>query len=224
MYSIIGAVTCRSSAIVPSVPPHVDEIAIEWSKWSEVILLAFHIYISVLFGRMAPAGTTFLQECYKTYLLLFYIPIWWSFLACALGVCLVISIQGKHVTGTIIIWLLMGRKELNLIWFFTSHQQSFSYAGTGIHWLNQYLARINVSCSRTTRQWGRRGSNTRLLGLESSTLPLSHCAPYISVVHHLVNVTRTTSWMNTYTKSSTRLCSFLIKEIVQNMNSVKICN
>ena len=25
-----------------------------------------------------------------------------------------------------------------LIWFFTSHQQSFSYIGTGLPWLNQY--------------------------------------------------------------------------------------
>ena len=33
--------------------------------------------------------------------------------------------------------------------FFTSHQQSFSYVGTGLPGLNQYKARINVSCSRT---------------------------------------------------------------------------
>ena len=31
-----------------------------------------------------------------------------------------------------------------LICFFTSHQQSFSYIGTGLPALNQYLARINV--------------------------------------------------------------------------------
>ena len=31
-----------------------------------------------------------------------------------------------------------------LIWFFTPHQQSFSYKGTGLPGLNQYLARINV--------------------------------------------------------------------------------
>ena len=30
-----------------------------------------------------------------------------------------------------------------------SHQQSFSYIGTGIPGLNQYYARINVSYSRT---------------------------------------------------------------------------
>ena len=39
-----------------------------------------------------------------------------------------------------------------------------------------------MSCSRTTTQWRRWGSNPRPLGLESSTLPLSHCAPYITMV------------------------------------------
>ena len=66
----------------------------------------------------------------------------------------------------------------DLIWFFTSHQQSFSFIGTGLPGLNQYWARINVSCSRTTTQWRRWGSNLRPFDLESSTLPLSHCAPY----------------------------------------------
>ena len=62
------------------------------------------------------------------------------------------------------------------VWFFTSHQQSFSYIETGLPGLNQYYARINVSCSRTTTQWG---SNPRPFGLESSTLLLSHYAPCV---------------------------------------------
>ena len=70
-----------------------------------------------------------------------------------------------------------------LIWFFTSHQQSFSYIGTVLPGLNQYWARINVSCSRTTTQWRRWGSNPRPFGLESSTQPLSHCAPETPLVH-----------------------------------------
>ena len=41
--------------------------------------------------------------------------------------------------------------KLSLIWFFTSHQQFFRYIGTGLTVLIKYLARINVSCSRT--QW-----------------------------------------------------------------------
>ena len=60
-----------------------------------------------------------------------------------------------------------------LIWFFTSHQQSFSYIRTGLSGLNHYWARINVSCSRTTTQWPRWGSNPWPFGLVSSTLPLS---------------------------------------------------
>ena len=36
-----------------------------------------------------------------------------------------------------------------------------------------------MSCSRTTTQWRRWGSNLRPFGLESSTLPLSHCAPIL---------------------------------------------
>ena len=35
--------------------------------------------------------------------------------------------------------------------FFMSHQQSFSYVRTGLLGLNQYYARINLSCSRTQR-------------------------------------------------------------------------
>ena len=38
---------------------------------------------------------------------------------------------------------------LLILYFFTTHQQTFSYKGTGLPGLNPYLARINVSCSRT---------------------------------------------------------------------------
>ena len=39
--------------------------------------------------------------------------------------------------------------EVRLFHLIMFHQQSFSYVGTGLSWLNQYLARINMSCSRT---------------------------------------------------------------------------
>ena len=76
------------------------------------------------------------------------------------------------------------------------HSTIFQLCGTGLPGLNQYLARINVSCSRTTTQWRRWGSNLRPFGLESSTLPLSHCAPYASVDMCLVVTCweRLTSW------------------------------
>ena len=44
-------------------------------------------------------------------------------------------------------------------------------------WTSTKLGYIKVSCSRTTTQWRRWGSNPRHLGFESSPLPLSHCAP-----------------------------------------------
>ena len=46
-------------------------------------------------------------------------------------------------------------------------------------WVFLFWLRINVSCSRATRQWRWWGSNLWPLSLESSTLPLSHCAPYL---------------------------------------------
>ena len=44
-------------------------------------------------------------------------------------------------------YVLIGRFFVCLF-DFTSHQQSFSYIGTGLPGLNQYQAKINVSCSR----------------------------------------------------------------------------
>ena len=41
-----------------------------------------------------------------------------------------------------------------------------------------------MSCSRTTMQWRQWGSNPRHLGLESSTLPLSHCAHASKHLNH----------------------------------------
>ena len=51
-----------------------------------------------------------------------------------------------------------------LIWFFMSHQQSFSYKGTGLPGLMFLL--------KDTTKWRPWGSNPRPFGLESSTLPL----------------------------------------------------
>ena len=43
---------------------------------------------------------------------------------------------------------------------------------------------------KDTKQWRRWGSNPRPLGLKSSTLALSHCAPYPPVVAHQPNIIR----------------------------------
>ena len=52
-----------------------------------------------------------------------------------------------------------------LILFFTPHQQSLSYVGTGLPGLNKYYARINVSCSSTQRS---DAGEARTRGLETS--------------------------------------------------------
>ena len=59
----------------------------------------------------------------------------------------------------------------------------------GLPGMNQYQPRINVSYSRTTTQWRQWGSNPLPLGLESSTLPVGHCAPiysFITCTYHVV--------------------------------------
>ena len=56
---------------------------------------------------------------------------------------LVLILSGIEVIKKII----LDCKHFCLTWFFTSHQQSFSYVGMGLPGLNQYKARINVSCS-----------------------------------------------------------------------------
>ena len=63
-----------------------------------------------------------------------------------------------------------------LILLLTPHHQSFSYIGTGLPGLNQYLARINVSCSRTQRS---DADESRTHGPSVSSQALSHCAPIL---------------------------------------------
>ena len=77
-----------------------------------------------------------------------------------------------------------------LIWFFTSHQQSVSYIGTDLPGLNQYLARINVTCSRTRTQRCRWGS----FSLKTSTLPQSHCAPSTISLLYLLSDRKKRFW------------------------------
>ena len=55
-----------------------------------------------------------------------------------------------------------------------SRQQFFSYVGTGLPGLNQYKARINVSCSRT--QCSDAGE-ARVRCPSVSSQALYHCAP-----------------------------------------------
>ena len=54
-----------------------------------------------------------------------------------------------------------------------SHQQSFKYVGTGLPGLNQYLARIYVSCTRTQ---GSDACEARTPGSSVSSQALYHWA------------------------------------------------
>ena len=63
-----------------------------------------------------------------------------------------------------------------LIRFFASLQQFFSYIGTGL-FLSPKLGLMFLL--KDTPQWRRLGSYPRPFGLDSSTLPLSHCTPLL---------------------------------------------
>ena len=47
------------------------------------------------------------------------------------------------------------------------------------YWVEPVLSKDKCVLLKDTTQWRRWGSNQRPLGLESSTSPLSHCAPFI---------------------------------------------
>ena len=70
-----------------------------------------------------------------------------------------------------------------LVWFDTLRpsQQFFSYVGTGLPGLN-LLSKDKCILLKDTTQWWRWDSNQWPLSLESSTLPLTHCSPYICFV------------------------------------------
>ena len=96
----------------------------------------------------------------------------------------------------------MANKLFCFVWFdsLCPSQQSISYVVTGLPGLNQYQATICVLLKDTT-QWQRWGSNPRPLGLESSTLPLSHC-PHICKEKYYKNKT----CVYCYTQEATAAC------------------
>ena len=57
--------------------------------------------------------------------------------------------------------------------FLSPGQKKFCHVGKGLSRLNQYKAEDKVSCSNKTTQWP--------LNLETSTLPLGHHAPSVSM-------------------------------------------
>ena len=53
----------------------------------------------------------------------------------------------------------------------------FSVMSDGSSWVEPVLSKDKCVLHKDTAQWRRLGSNLRPLGTDSSTLPLSHCAP-----------------------------------------------
>ena len=73
---------------------------------------------------------------------------------------------------------LTGGSRFCLIWFFMSQSTFFQLCRDGPSWVEPVLSKDICVLLNDTTQWRRWGWNPRLFGLESSTLPLSHCAPY----------------------------------------------
>ena len=68
-----------------------------------------------------------------------------------------------------------------LICFFTSQSIIFQLCPEGPSSVEPVLSKDKCVLLKDTTQWRRWGSNSRPLGLESSTLPLSHCAPWFVI-------------------------------------------
>ena len=89
-------------------------------------------------------------------------------------------IQGQHSVGP----------DLNpncflLIWFYSLRpsQRFFSYVGTGfLEWVEPIFSKDQGVLLKDTMEWCRWCSNLQLLGLKSSTVPLSHCPPTVHTV------------------------------------------
>ena len=84
-------------------------------------------------------------------------------------------------------WTQSGQSDLNVcfclfVWFDSLHpinNLSIIKGRVFLGWTSTKLGLMFLL--KDTRQWSRWGSNPRPLGLESSTLPLSHCTPYLNV-------------------------------------------
>ena len=71
-----------------------------------------------------------------------------------------------------------------LIGFFTSQSTIFQLCRDGSSWVEPELSKDLCVLLKDTTQWRRWGWNPQHLGLESSTLTPSHCAPL--VIHYQV--------------------------------------
>ena len=73
---------------------------------------------------------------------------------------------------------------------------------------------------KDTTQWRRWGSNPRPFGLESSTLSLSHCAPYL-IQRNNISIMQLSNgfWLITYKSfKSWKMANFFVKLILVILN------
>ena len=69
--------------------------------------------------------------------------------------------------------------NFSLIWFFTSQSTIFQLWRDGSFWVESVLSKDLCVLLKDATQWRWWGSTLRPLCLVSSTLPMSHCAPWI---------------------------------------------
>ena len=66
-----------------------------------------------------------------------------------------------------------------LVWSFTSQSTIFQLCQDGSFWVEPVLDKDKCVLLKDKTQWCQWGSNPHAFGLESITLPLSHCAPFM---------------------------------------------
>ena len=127
-----------------------------------------------------------------------HVRIWWYFLSCHFHRFLKsFPANGRLLKFVLILYFPVNiifqscREESSwvepvlFVWFdsLCPSQQSFSYVGRGLPGLNQYQARINVSCSRTHYAvMPVRLKPTAFRSQVISILTLSHCIPRVEPV------------------------------------------
>ena len=96
------------------------------------------------------------------------------------------------------------------IWFFMSWSTIFQFCQD----TSSLVAKINVVLLKDTTQWCQWGSNPQPFNLESSTLPLSHCAPCLWMDYKHITLLKNTYYNTSFAHFHTQfLCLQLCKQL-----------
>ena len=98
-----------------------------------------------------------------------------------------------HETPKLVLLQTLKIQIFDLIWFFMSQSKMFQLCWDRSSWVEPVLSKVKWVLLKYSTEWRWWGSNPWPLGLKSSTLPLSHCAPYedpdkMQKIHHYNNV------------------------------------